>query len=343
MNKPTNPDRRKASFTFGAAALAALVVVWTTTLAGCGGEAEIASVDNDPISMDEYYQLLATKRTVRVVVQGQVVEVQVAETLGFQVLQELATQKIVMHMAADAGLAPTTDDVEAQIDFNTKINPRYLDTLRDLGYSMAQIRREVAFQLAEERLLTRGIKVKMEEVEKLIREEPEQFMQPAIVDFYQVFVLSQERMDQVDAELAAAQPFKVVAAMYNQAPEGERVTLRLDSLPASVRETLENAPIGRTTDWVATAGGFKRYLIQSRTEATMPEMTDTRKELIRRQLALAYGRRANDLPRHVALKLRSSEVRVSDDEPTLKGLWDRFEDRLDTAMETSPSGSLPTG
>ncbi|MCH7944684.1 MAG: SurA N-terminal domain-containing protein [Armatimonadetes bacterium] len=343
MNKPTKPDRRKTLFTIGAAMFGALIIVWTTTLAGCGGEDQIASVDNDPISMDEYYQLLATKRTVRAVVQGQVVEVQIAETLGFQALQELATRKIVMHMAADAGLAPTKDEVEAEIKFKSSLNPQYLDTLRGFGYTMGQINSEVAYQLAEERLLTRGIDVEMAEVDRLIEEEPEQFMEPAIVDFYQVLVLSQERKDLVDEELAAAQNFKVVAKRYNQAPEGEHVVLRLDSLTEPLKSALENAPIGRTTDWVATAGGFKRFSVESRTEATMPEMTENRKKLIRRQLALAYGRRANDLSRQVAQKLRSSEVKVSDNKPTLKGQWERFEDRLGKADDTSPPGTPPTG
>ena len=311
-------------------------------LAGCGGEDEIASVDNDSISMDDFYQHLSTKRTVRVIVQGQVVEVRVAETLGFQALQELATQKIVMHMAADAGLAPTDDEVEAEIKFKESINAQYLETLKAVGYTMGQIRREVAYQLAEERLLTRGIDVKMSEVEELIRDQPEQFMAPAVADVYQVFVLSQARKDLVDAALAAAQNFKVVAARYNQAPEGERVRLSIDSLSEPVKSVIENAPIGRTTDWVATAGGFKRFSVESRTEAAMPEMTDARKKLIQRQLALAYGRRANDLPRQVADKLRSSEVKVSADEVILSELWKRFEDRLGQIDETPPA-ALPEG
>ena len=207
---------------------------------------------------------------------------------------------------------------------------------------MGQIRREVAYQLAEERLLTRGIEVDMSEVDDVIRNQPEQFMEQAVAVVYQVFVLSQERKDLVDAELAAAQNFRVVAARYNQAPEGERVRLRIDGLSEAVRSVILDAPIGRTTDWVATAGGFKRFSVESRTEATMPEMTDARKKLIQRQIALAYGRRANDLPRQVADKLRSSEVKVSADELILSDLWKRFEDRLGQ-IDDVPPAALPEG
>ena len=238
-------------------------------------------------------------------------------------------------------LTTTRSRWTAEIKFKTSINPQYLDTLRGFGYTMGQINREVAYQLAEERLLTRGIDVKMAEVDKLIEDEPEQFMEPAVVDFYQVLVFSQERKDLVDEALAAAQNFEVVAKRHNQAPEGERVVLRMDSLTGAVKTAIENAPIGRTTDWVATAGGFKRFSVKSRTEAAMPEMTDERKELIRRQLALVYGRRANDLSRQVAQKLRSSEVKVSDDELILKGQWDRFEDRLGKVTDASQSGTPP--
>lgn len=309
--------------------LASLVLI-----VGCGQEKAIASVDGESIPLADFNEYLTTKRTVRVVVQGQIVEVPVAETLGFQALQELTTQKVILHMAADAGIAPTEQEVDKEIDFKKAINPRFMTDLKNSGMSLGQIRREVAYALAEERLLTRGITVGMDEVEKMLKEKPEQFTEPAYADVYQIYVLSQARKDLVDKELQASQSFKSVATKYNQSPDGSHKRLQISKLTGPTKSVITDSPVGGTTNWVAVSGGFIRFYIESRTEAKPIEMTADKREYIRRQIAITYGKQANDLAKQVAEKLRSTDVKVSDDEVILKDMWKRFEDRLE---KTSPT------
>lgn len=309
-------------------------------LTGCGdSEVELASVDGEPITLQEFNDYLSTKRTVRAVIQGQIVEVQVAETLGFQALQELTTRKLVLHMAADEGISLSKKVVDDEIDFRKALNPSYLTNMRALGYSMGQIKDEIRFSLAEELLLTRGITVTMAEVDQKIIDSPQLFETPASADVYQVFVLTQEQKDEVDAALNAAEGFKTVATRLNKATEGSRIQLQLNRLTDPIKSIIEDAPIAATTEWVETAGGFKRFYVEQRTEATMMDMTPERKESIRRQMALAYGRQANDLSAELAKRLKSSDVVVSSDHEMLKSTWEKFEDRIEESLESSPDTS----
>ena len=306
---------------------------------GCRRDKNVATVDGEAISAADFNQYLGTKRTVRVVVQGQVTDLPVSDTLGFQALQDLATQRIVMHMAADEGLLPTDKEVEDEISFKTSLNPRYLTDLKAIGYEMGQIRDDVKFSLCQERLLTRGIHVDESEVDRLIKEHPEQFMQPASADVYQIYVLSLSQKNAVDAVLKSQQSFKAIAAKYNQAPEGEHVSIRIDRLPDSIKKEVDNTPVGGQTDWLTAGGGFRKYFIEGKTEAKMVDMTPERKEFTRRQIALNYGRQANDLNQQILAKLKSSDVVVSDDDPQLKDMWKRMEDRLDKILSATKSGS----
>lgn len=324
--------------------LAALAGLAFLTLAGCGGSNEVASVNNEGISLEEFNQYLATKRTVRVVVQNQVVEVPVSETLGFQALQELATRKLVMQMASDEGLMPTEQEIEAEIKFKTAINPQYLNELTSVGFSFGQIRREVAYAMCEERLLTRGIDVKMDEVDQMMKENPQQFIEPATVTVYQILTNSEARREQVDSELRASVPFKQVATNRTIDPQGPRKQYATERLAEPLKSALEGKPISHVTDWIDAGNGAQaKYFIEARTESKPVDMTPERKELLRRQIALNYGRQANDLPRQVADKLRGSDVRISDDQETLNTMWKRFKDRLVKAVEESESTPVGNG
>ncbi len=309
--------------------LAAALVLLT----GCGGEKAIANVDGESITAEEFNQYLATKRNVRVIVQGQVVDVPVSESLGFQALQELATQKVVLSLAKEANFAPTEADIEKEIDFKNGVNPRFLTDLKNSGMSLGQIRREVAYSIAEERLLTRGIKVRMDEVDQMIKDKPDQFTEPATVDAYQIFVMTQARKALVDKEIKAGQAFKAVSAKYNQSQSGSKIRLQTNKVVDPVKSVIQNAKVGSTTEWITVNGGFNRFYIESKTEAKPIEMTPEKKEYLRRQIAMSRGRQANDLAKQVAEKLRKADINISDDEEVLKTMWKRFEERLEKSAD----------
>jgi hypothetical protein len=102
-----------------------------------------------------------------------------------------------------------------------------------------------------------------------------------------------------------------------------------------VKSLIADAPPGFVTDWLPSGTGFVKFYVEGRTEAKPMDMTPERKEYLRRQIALSYGRQANDLPQQVSKSLRGSDVLVSEDEAVLKEMWKRFEDRLEKVSEDS--------
>ena len=329
--------KRSVFLTLTVLALVAIVVV--VVFVGCrGGSPEVATVDGAVISQEQLVQHMKTKGTVRVVLtNGQVAELPIADTMAFQSLQDLITQQILLQMAEDAGLRPDEAAVDAEIKFRERLNPNFISNLRSRGYTQSQIEREVAVDLARERLLTRGIDVSMDEVETMILEQPEQFMDPATIDMYYILVTTPEGKRNVDAALGSAQPFRTVAANLSEAPNAVRTRgafpeRRVDRLSSAVREIADATPVTGITDWLlieqSGAQTWAKFLIEGRTDAAPIDMTDDRKEYVRRQIALERGRLANDLTAQVGERLKDAKVEISKDEATSKTLFARFQEQL---------------
>ncbi|MCH7904819.1 MAG: SurA N-terminal domain-containing protein [Armatimonadetes bacterium] len=340
----------KRSFFLTLAVLALASIIVALVFVGCGGGSpKIATVQGAAISQEAFLQHMKTKAMVRVVLSnGQVVELPIADTMAFQTIQDLITQQILLQLAEDAGLLPDEDEVEAEIEFRKRLNPNFVDSLRSRGYTQSQIRREVSVDLARERLLTRGIVVTIDEIETLIKERPEQFMDPATIDMYYILVTSEAGKQNVDAALASARKFKDVAAKLSEAPNAARTQgrfpeRRLDQLSPAVRELVEATPVNGITEWLQIDQNWVMFLIEGRTAAAPIDMTDDRKEYARRQIALGRGRLANDLTAEVGKRLKDAEVEISADEESIKSSFARFQEQLqagDTAginVGTSPT------
>ncbi len=320
----------------------AIALLAAVAVLGCGGGSKnsLATVSGDSISRDDFYQHMMTKGRIRVIVQNQVVEVPVADTLAFQALQDLVTQQVIVQMATDEGLNPSDEEVEDEINFKKALQPTFLDDLKARGYTMGQIRRDIKADLCQERLLTKGIEVTAEEVDKLIEENPEQFMNAARADVYFVFVLNQEQMDEVDTALGSAQKFKAVAAQYSKTTgasesQGRYPIQVVNSMPEQVQNIVNSTAVGGVSDWIASGEGFAKFYIEGKTDAEPIDMTSQRKEYLRRQIAIDRGRAAKDLSAKVAERMRTADIKISEDDPTLEQLWDRYVDRLKQG-ETAP-------
>ncbi|MBL8039893.1 MAG: SurA N-terminal domain-containing protein, partial [Chthonomonas sp.] len=189
-------------------------------LAGCsrGGE-KLATINGETITLEQFHKYLETKGSVRVrTANGQVGAAEVAESLGFQALQDMIQQKLVLQMAKDEGVYPTDKDLEAEVEFQKKRNPNFLKVLTSQGLSIDDIRARLRVDLAREKLITRGLNVKTEEAEKYIADNPKEFVDPATADSLVIFVSKEAKRKEVDAELARGMEFKIVATRYSEIP-----------------------------------------------------------------------------------------------------------------------------
>jgi len=333
-------------------------------LAGCNNNSGVANVAGDPVTRDEFMEQLQTKRTVRVNVNGQVAEVPVADTLAFQAMQELVTRKIVMQLAKDEGVAPTEKEVDDEIAFRTKLDGAYIKQFQAMGFTLQGIRQNVMSELAQEKIITKGITVTEADVDKYIKENPKQFIQPAKANLTFIYAKTEEKRAEAQKALDSGMLFKMAASKYSDAPNAAATDGRfaipgatestgdtdLSKLTENIRGPIIAAKAGTSTDWIkADAAGTShvKFFVNSKTEEKPVDLTKERKELLRRRMAIQRGNAATDLTRRVADKLKTAKIDVSD--PSLKDMWAKFEERLKAAAkdtklpETTTGGTGATG
>lgn len=311
----------------------------------------MAKVNGTPISMAEFNDHLQTKATVRVTVQGQSVELPVADTLAFQAVQDLVAQKLLLQVAADEGVAPTDEDVEAEIKFKVALQPNYLPAMKTRGFTTGQVRQLTAVQLAQERLATKGITVTDEEVQRRIKENPNLFVEPEKASLELLFVRGQDTRSKAEQALRSGTPFTSVRQQFDQAPLSLRNAfdvsrasgdgMAIEGLNEPFKSAVRKTDKGKLTDWMRAGDGWAKILVHSKMPKKEIERTPERMEFLKRQIALEKAAEKNDVNKKVADKLRSSKIEVV--EASLKDPWQRFEERLKKQAEETrvPTEAAP--
>jgi hypothetical protein len=324
---------------FWAAAGAALVLA----AAGCGGGqgGALAKVNDTTISMTDFHNYLETKANVRVVVQGQSVELPVADTLGFQAMQDLVAQKLLLQLARDEGVAPTPEDIEKEIKLRQVLQPGYVQALNQRSLTTGQIKSLVEIQLAQERLITKGVKVSKEEVNKVIKNRPNLFIEPEKASLEVLYVTTQDKRNKADQAIRSGTGFTTVRAQFDESPprlknqfDGSRLSgegLPVQSLNEPFRSQVVKASAGSMTGWMKAGQGWARILVHQKKPSKKLEQTPERLSFLERQIALEKGAQGKDLTKRVADKLRASKIDILDS--SFKGPWDRFETRLKEQAE----------
>ncbi len=291
-----------------------------------GANGDVAVVNGDAISMDEYYRYLERKPAVQVATpQGQVAELQVAAPLGFQAMRDLINRRILIDVAKDEKVMPTDQDVATELAFQTKQNPQFMERLTAQGLSLEDIRRDLTLDLAKERIVTKGITVTPAQANDFIKANPDKFKTPEQAKLCIVQVKDAATEKQVDADLASGKPFPQVALQYSTAPNvrqtnGYYPVTDVSRMQPALQQLVAGTAEGKTTDWKQDGQQFVKIYVEQKVAAKPMTLTDAMKETVRRQLALQRGSQATDLPKRLVDKLRASKIVVTP--PSLKTLWD---------------------
>jgi len=331
-----------------------LAAVLTAALAGgCGGGKNPASdtknlviVNGQSISMADYYEYLEVKGSVLVSAQGQRITLPVAETLGFQALQDLVQRQLLLQMATDEGVAPTEKDVLDEIEFKKKINPNIVRELQARGMTLSQIKDTIMADLAQERLLTKGITVTDAEVQQFIKDNPKQFTDPERYDMQWILVKDDSIKAKIDQEIRAGTNFGQLAIQYSLDPQAKQSTGRfpngvIETLPEPVRKVVVAAPEGGTSEWVRTEAGSAKFYIEKKNPAKPVVMDEAKTTLLKRQLAMQRGAKALDLSKRLADKLKEAKVEIKYSD--LKSPWEKLMERVkDAAATANTPGTMPT-
>lgn len=331
------------------AALAVAIIV-----VGCGGGKNPASesknlviVNGQSISMADYYEFLEVKNTVNVRVQGQTASLPVAEPLGFQALQDLVQRQLLLQMAADEGVLPTDKDVLDEIEFKKKINPNFVRELQARGMTLRQIKFAVLADLAQERLLTKGITVTDEEAKKYVEENKKQFTEPERYDMLWIVVKDDAAKAKIDQEIKAGTNFGQLAMQYSIDPQAKQSTGRfpngvIEQLPEQLQTVLRKTSEGASSDWVKVESNWAKFYIEKKNPAKPVVMDEAKMTLLKRQMAMQRGARANDLTKRLADKLKEAKVEVKYSD--LKSPWEKLMERIkDAAAATATGGDVAPG
>ncbi len=304
-------------------------------------------VNGESISAEDFNKYLATKETVTVIIPNSgPADLQVAGSLAFQALKDLVARKVLMQLAKDEGVAPEEKDVLAELDTRKKLNPNYVKQMTAGGMSIQRLKEDIAVGLARERLLTKGITVSMDEVNKYIANNKELFMDPARADMQWVFVKAAAAKAAVDKELATGQPFGSVAQRLSEYPKAREDQGRFPQnevrrMPPELQTLVNKTAELKVTEWLKLQDGFAKFYISKKTAAKAIQMDDVRKGLVQRQLAQERGSQAVDLNKRISDKLRQSEIKI--DDPSLKDPWDKAMEELKKASGNDvPKGAATT-
>ncbi len=319
---------------------------------GCNrAESNLVVVNGEAITLDEFNDYLKVKPQVNVQVpSGERVNLPATNTLGFQALQDLIRQKVILQLAKDMAVEPTKEEIEKEVEFQRKRDPKFVTNLMEKGLSLDQIRNSIKVDLAREKLLTKGVTITDKDVDEYISSNPQQFTEPATVDALWIFVKDERRKRDVDRAFASGTAFSSVATRLSQADgakdNGGRFANRQDgrmvvaALPQVIQEVLDDTPKGQESKWIAWDGGWAKFQINDRTAEKKIEIKDTDRIWIKRQLAVRQGMQANDLDKRLLEKLKDSKIDVSLRE--LKGPWEREMDQIGKAIEDQNKIKSPT-
>jgi foldase protein PrsA len=312
-------------------------------VAGCnkaGGSAtaggNIAVVNGDPVTMDEFNSYLPRKSSVQVQTEQGAQELRVAGSLGLQAIRDLINQKLLLQIAKDQNVVPTKDDVAKELKRQTDANAGFIKTLQAAGLSLDQIRSDLMIDLARFNVVTKGITVTPSDVDSYIKSNPTQFVNPATASVYWIVLRSAKNKPMVDKDLKSGEQFPVVAGRYSEVPtakqdNGAYPTKVVSAMPQKLQGIIAKLEPGRTTDWIQDGQNSVKFMLQSKTPESKLEITETVREQVRRRLAEMRGQQANDLGKTIQDRLKAAKVDIT--VPYLKTSWDTAMQALKSTPE----------
>jgi len=335
-------------------------------VAGCskgGGGDTLAVVNGESIPMSQYYKTMEMKQSVvaqvdpsRLTVDpssGQIPR-QVAEVavdpsyrLSVQVLRDCINDTITKQLAKDEGVYPTKEEIDGEIDLQQKRKPNYVKDLSAAGYTVDEIKSGIASQLCMLRLMSKGITVTPDEVNQYIKENPARFTEPEQAVLSMIEVPDQKTKDQADKELKEGQLFNSVAQHYSVQSDGKARGYRfpetaVDRFPVALKVLVAKTAEFAQTDWQydKPSTHWVKFYVEKKIKAKPIAVDDFVKEMVRRDLLVNKGGRANDVNKRLADKLKASKIEVK--VKYLEDPWKKLYDSMTAANSTSaPTAQAP--
>lgn len=356
--------------------LAAMAIAAGCSRGGSGGGDVLAVVNGEPITMDEFHSYLEHKPSVNVMitpallqalVQRQVsansvvpLPVPVArgenpygQSLAFQALTDLVRRKIILQIAKDDGVSPTSGDIEKELSFQTKKDKDFVKRFTQQGFTLDKLRNELTLDLANYNIITKGVTYSPAEVDKYIQEHKDLLKQPPMAGFDIVVVKDAEGKSQVDKALATGDTFRKVATQYTINRNQTSLQGNVDSFPEPLKSIVQKTAEQRASDWFSVApvekgkqpdpnkAPFAKIYINRKIAAKDIAVDEVVRTTIERSEKLRIGSKATDIAKRVKDKLKTSKIDVN--VPYLSEQWKKEFRDFQNEVDKSSTPQTATG
>jgi hypothetical protein len=318
----------------------------TFVLAGCksggGGGENMATINGETITKDEYISHLERKVQVLIQTQSGPAQLPVAQPLNFQALNDLVNQKLLLQMAKQEGVLPTEADITEEMKFQTTKRADFIKALTSQGLTITDIKNELMISVARHNLLSKGVKISDTQVDAFIKENPKEFENPKLVDLTWIVLKNPDDKAKVDSDLRANQMFGIVAKHYTTAPSGPQYPSReYEKFPVRLKTVLEKVSENGTSEWLQDGQSFVKFHVEKITPASPIAVKPWMKTEIQRRLAEQKGSAAIDLDKRLLNIRKTATINIL--RPELKDRFDQLSKTLKEAdMKATTSGAGKT-
>lgn len=312
-----------ASLAFGAFALT------TLAMGQVDPDRTIATINGDTLKGSEYYRRMEFLPGVGKMDNGTFIEA----PPGFLTLEQLITERLVLQLAKQKGVAPSDIEVDAELKNRQEDDPNLVKNWTTSNRTMDELKQKVRYELSMFKIQTAGITITDSQVQQHYNENPSTYTNPKQVKLRVIVVTSSGDEAAVDKALAAKTAFADVAKQYSadisKNAGGEFGTVPLAFLNTDTQNAINATKIGQATTWIESkaADGGTRY-VKFLLEDVIPEskmaLDAKLKRQIRQEMMLAQGGVKNDIRKEMDAMRAKAKIDIT--EPEFADTYKKFID-----------------
>lgn len=292
--------------------------VFGTAQASPASTDSVGTVNGEPILKDHMFETMEYLPNVGTLSNDRFV----TYPPGLLALYQIIGDMLIMQLATKDGVAPTDDQVQAELRLREGNDPNYVKHWTDEGRSMAELTNSIKLDVARFNIITQNVIVTDQEVQTQYKNNPDQYTIPKLYSLRVIVVNTAADEAPVDAALGKGTAFADVAKQYSidisRANGGFYGKIAEKQLPADVFAAIQTVKIGKTTDWLpvldskgATTGKMMKYLYEDATPESLVPLDAQLSSQIRKDLMIEKGTKANNLSKQLEDLKKNAVVKLN--------------------------------
>ena len=237
---------------------------------------------------------------------------------GFLTIEQLITERLVFQLAKERSVDPTDAEVQAELTAMMEDNPKLLEEWQNGGRTRPELEYEVRYQLAQFKLLSKGITITDQQVEQFYKDNPTMFTVPKRAKLRVIVVDSRTAADAVDADLKSGKTFAAVAMArsldLSKSIGGDYGVTPIGQLSQQAQDAVNKRKPDGTTEWLESEGNYIKFLVEQVLPEEKQPLDAKLKRQIRKMRMIDNGRVKNDLQKDMAAMRAKAKIDIKQKE-----------------------------